>query len=146
MQTDWSPHLQEATQALIEHLLASEQFLNYQHARARLNEDPEAHALLERLSHAQASLRQKQGSGALDQAEIDRLRLLQQRAQRNSAIINYADSQQDAIKLLREINQEISELLGVNFAAAANHAVCSGRREPCQSTNINASIVRQSLK
>ncbi len=124
MESDASLHLQEATQALIEQLLASEQLVDYQQARARLNEDREAQALLERLSQAQASLRQKQGSGTLDQAELDRLRLLQQRAQRNSVIVEYANSQQEAINLLREINKEISELLGINFASAANHAVC----------------------
>ena len=124
MQTDLSPLLQGATQALIEHLLASEQFLNYQQARARLNEDLEAHALLERLSHAQASLRQAQSIGGVTQARLDMLRQLQSLAQDNAVITTYVQSQQEAISFLREINTQISELLGINFASAANHAVC----------------------
>ncbi len=124
METMLSPELQEATLALIENLLASEPFLNYQQARTRFNQDAEARSLLDRLSHVQANIRQKQAGGTVGQAEIDSLRLLQQRVQRNSVITDYANSQQAAINFLREINNEISELLGINFASAANHAVC----------------------
>lgn len=124
MQTVLSPQLQEATQSLIDNLVASEPFLNYQQARTRLNQDSEAHALLERLSHSQAKLRKKQADGGVNQAEIDSLRLLQQRVQRNLVILDYAQSQQDAVTFLREINNEISQLLGVNFATLANHATC----------------------
>ncbi len=124
METNLSPDLQEATQALIENLLASEPFLKYQQARTRLHQDYEAQSLLDRLTRAQASLRQKQSTGEVGQAEADSLRLLQQRVQRNSVIIDYARAQQEAIAFLRELNNEISELLGINFAAAANHAVC----------------------
>lgn len=124
MQTVISAQLQEATQTLIDSLLASEPFQNFQQASTRLKQDSEAHALLERLSHSQARLRQKQADGSLNQGEIDSLRTLQQRVQRNPIIMDYAKSQQEAINFLREINQEISELLGVNFASAANHATC----------------------
>lgn len=124
MESILSPQLQEATQTLIENLLASEPFLNYHQARTRLNQDSESRSLLDRLSHAQARVRQKQASGGGGQAEIDSLRLLQARVQRNSVIMDYTKSQQEAINFLREINNELSELLGINFASAANHAVC----------------------
>lgn len=124
METIISADLQEATQALIEKLLASEPFLAYREARSRFNEDPGAPGLLERLSHAQAALRQKQGSGGATQTEIDGLRGLQAQVQRNSSIMAYAQAQQDAVKFLREVNGEISQLLGVDFAELANHHVC----------------------
>jgi cell fate (sporulation/competence/biofilm development) regulator YlbF (YheA/YmcA/DUF963 family) len=124
MQTVLSPQLQEATQSLIDNLLASEAFVHYQQAHARFNADSEARALLEQLTQSQARLRQKQGKGDVNQAEIDSLRLLQQRVQRNSIIMAYAQSQQEAVNFLREINNEISELLGLNFATFANHAIC----------------------
>jgi len=69
-------------------------------------------------------VRQKQGQGGTNEAEIDSLRLLQQRVQRNPVIMTYAQSQQDAINFLREINTEISQLLGGNFATFANHSTC----------------------
>ncbi len=124
MQTALSPQLQEATQSLIDNLLASEAFVRYQTARARFKADHEACDLMDQLAKLQARLRQKQTQGELNQAEIDSLRLLQQRVQRNSVIMAYAQSQEEAVNFLREINGEISQLLGINFASFANHSTC----------------------
>ena len=124
MQTTQSPQLQEATQVLIDNLLASEAFVRYRNARARFNADHEARELMDQLTQAQARLRQMQTQGKINQAEIDSLRLLQQRAQRNSVIMDYAQSQEEAVNFLREIDAEISQLLGINFASFANHATC----------------------
>ncbi|RPI90026.1 MAG: YlbF family regulator [Chloroflexi bacterium] len=123
MQTALSPQLQETTQSLIDNLLASEALVRYQQARTHFNADNEAHDLMDQLAKSQARLRQKQASG-VGQAEIDSLRLLQQRAQQNRVIMAYAQSQEEAVKFLREINAEISQLLGINFASFANHATC----------------------
>ncbi len=124
MQAVLTSQLREATHSLIENLLASEAFVRYQQARARLNADGEAHALLEQLTQLQVRLRQKQTQGNVNQAEVDSLRLLQQRVQRNRAIMEYAQSQQAAVNFLREIDAEISGLLGINFASFANRATC----------------------
>jgi len=124
MQTVLSPQLQEATQSLIDNLLASELFMHYQEARKLINEDSEARPLMERLSNSQATVRQLQTSGSVGQAEVDSLRLIQQRVLRNPVILDYAQSQQEAVDFLREINAEISQLLGIDFASFAKHATC----------------------
>lgn len=124
MQAVLSPQLHEATRVLIENLLASEAFIRYQQAQSRLNEDHNASDLLRQLSQAQASLRQKQSQGKVAQTDIDELRELQAKVQRNRVIMDYAQSQQEAVNFLREINAEISGLLGINFATFANHATC----------------------
>ena len=124
MQTILSPQMQEATHSLIDNLLASEAFIHYQQAHARFNADNEARALREQLTQSQARVRQKQAKGEVNQADLDSMRMFQQRVQRNSTIMEYAQAQQEAVNFLREINNEISELLGINFAALANHAVC----------------------
>lgn len=124
MQIDLSPQLQEATKLLVEHLLASEAFTQYQNARIDMDSDQEAHALMDQLGKLQARVRQMQAKGEVNQAEIDSLRLLQQRVLRNRAILDYLESQQGAVNLLRDVNREISELLGINFASFANHATC----------------------
>lgn len=124
MQTKIPLQLQEATQLLIDHLLASEAFTQYQTARHNMDADKEAHELMDQLSKAQARVRQMQGKGEVNQAEVDSLRLLQQRVLRNPVIMDYAGSQQDAINLLREVNGEISQLLGIDFASFANHSTC----------------------
>lgn len=124
MQAEISPMMQEAAEALIGNLLASEVLIRYQQARGRLNTDDQARRLLQQLSSAQAELRQKQANGGVTQVEIDALRALQRQVQQNQAIMNYAQTQQEAINFLREINEEISQLVGINFASFANHATC----------------------
>lgn len=124
MSTTLSPELQEATQSLIDNLLASEAFVRYQNARVRFNADQDAHDLMDQLAKAQARLRQKPGESKVNQAEVDSLRLLQQRAQQNPVILAYAQSQEEAVRFLRKINGEISQLLGINFASFASHSTC----------------------
>lgn len=124
METVLTPLMQEATDALIGNLLASEVFIRFHQAQTRLTGDHQACALLEQLSQAQTSLRDKQANGGVTQADIDALRAIQEQVQRNNVILNYAQTQQNAINFLREINDEISQLLGINFASFANHATC----------------------
>jgi cell fate (sporulation/competence/biofilm development) regulator YlbF (YheA/YmcA/DUF963 family) len=119
-----SPALQEATQSFLENLLASEAFMHYQEARKLMSEDAEARTLMERLSNAQATVRQQQVSGNVGQAEVNSLRLIQRTALSNPVILDYAQAQQEAVEFLREINGEISQLLGIDFASFANHATC----------------------
>src|SRR5512143_244642 len=124
MQTALTSRMQEATQSLIDNLLASQAFVRYQQAHTRLSADSDARALLNQLAQSQAHLRQQQTSGGVTQAEIDSLRELQQKVQHNQVIMAYAQSQQEAVNFLREINNEIGGLLGINFASLANHATC----------------------
>jgi len=124
METKVTPLNQEVADALISNLLASEAFIRYEHAHSRLTGDTQARALLEQLSQTQTSLREKQANGGVTQADVEALRALQEQVQRNNVIMDYAHTQQDAVNFLREINDEISQLLGINFASYANHATC----------------------
>lgn len=119
-----SPELQQATENLIENLLASEAFMSYHQSRGAMNSDAQARSLLERLSTLQAELRRKQNSNTVTQSDVDELRALQKQVQANSVIMAYAQSQQEAVNFLREINAEISQLLGVDFAALAKQTTC----------------------
>ena len=124
MQTVLTPSMQEATEALIGNLVASQAFIRYQQAHTRLNDDLQAHTLLDQLPHAQAELRKKQADNNVTQGEIEFLRTLQAQVQHNKTIMTYAQAQQEAVNFLREINTEISQLLGIDFASFANHATC----------------------
>ena len=124
MTTVIDPRLQDAAHSLIENLLASEAFVAYQTARTSFNQDPQARSLLEQLSESQAALRKKQARGGATQAELDALRELQAQVRRNENFMAYAQTQQEAVNFLREINTDISQLLGMNFASLANHATC----------------------
>ncbi|OGO64560.1 MAG: hypothetical protein A2029_16060 [Chloroflexi bacterium RBG_19FT_COMBO_47_9] len=124
METILSPTMQEATNVFISNLLASEAFIRYHQSQTLLDHDSKAQALLNQLSQAQTDLRKKQAESSLSKDEIDSLRALQTQARENDVIQGYADAQQDVIKFLREINEEINQLLGIDFASFTKHSGC----------------------
>jgi len=117
MSTTFPKPLLEATNALAENLLASEPFIKFDRARTELNSDSEAKTLLDQLSAAQSRLSQLQTQGGITQEEIEQYRELQAEVQSNAKFIEYQNAQQSATNYLREINQEISQQLGLNFSA-----------------------------
>lgn len=122
--TTLSAHVLAATEDLANHLLASEPFTAYQAAQGRLNADAGARALLQQLSQSQAELRQKQARRTITQSDVDQLKALQSAVQADPTLADYAGTRHAAIGFLREIDQEISELLGVDFAALAKRSGC----------------------
>jgi cell fate (sporulation/competence/biofilm development) regulator YlbF (YheA/YmcA/DUF963 family) len=116
--------LEQATEQLGRALRASTPMKAYFDANANLKTDTEAMGLLDKLAQAQAVLRVKQNDGGLTQADIDDLRALQFRAQAQPTIVVYLQAQQDLRALLPQINYEISQLLGVDFASLARKSGC----------------------
>jgi len=121
---NFPPELYQATDSLIQNLLASEVFLAYHQSLAKMKSNTQACALLDRLSILQNELSGKQGNNSMVQSDVDELREVQAQVQVNATIMDYAQSQQDAAGFLREINQEISQLLGMDFAALAKQSTC----------------------
>ena len=117
-------NLLQATTTLAENLLQSEPFLRYNKSYKKLEEDTQASLLLQNLSQTQAELRRKQSQSKISEEEVNALRELQQQAQSNKVIVEYAEAQQAAIESLREINQEISNLIGVDFGSLARRSGC----------------------
>ena len=70
MQTEIPSVLQTAAQTLCDSLRASEPFLRYEKARSLLKAEPKARGLLDRLSEAQAGVRQRQANGGVTQSDI----------------------------------------------------------------------------
>jgi cell fate (sporulation/competence/biofilm development) regulator YlbF (YheA/YmcA/DUF963 family) len=118
------PDVLAAIEALAENLLHSEPLVLYHQARTQLEADRQTRDLLERFAAAQADLRVRQTRGQVTQAAVEELRALQIQVQANRVIMDYAATQQMAIAYLPEVNQEISELLGVDFASLAGPASC----------------------
>ncbi len=116
--------MKEALEALRGNLQASEVFVRYQNASACLNKDRPSRLLLETLSKTQADIRQKQAQGSVTQKEIDNLHRIQEQVQNNGVIMEYANTQQEAVKFLREVNTEISQLLGIDFASFTRRSGC----------------------
>jgi cell fate (sporulation/competence/biofilm development) regulator YlbF (YheA/YmcA/DUF963 family) len=116
--------LQQATEQLGRALRTSVPVRAYLDASTDLKTDVEAAGLLDELALRQAALRVKQNDGGLSQADIDGLRALQFRVQTQPTIAAYLQAQQDLRALLPQINYEISQLLGVDFAALARKSGC----------------------
>lgn len=125
--TTLTPSLIEAVEALAGNLLASAPFAAFDQAYARFEADPQASGLMRSLTQAQANLRVRQGNGGLSQTDISQFRTLQAEAQANRVITDYIEAQNNVVASLRETNQEISQWLGVDFAALARRpSSCCG--------------------
>ena len=116
--------LLEATHTLAAALAQAEPIAAYREARARLDADPIARGLLERVAAAQADLRVRQTRAALTHVHVDQLRALQRQAQLNHVIMDYIAAQQSAMAYLPDVSMEISRLLGVDFGALIGRSSC----------------------
>ena len=116
--------LQQATGQLGRALRTSAPVRAYLDASTDLETDAEAAGLLDELARRQDALRAKQNDGGLSQADIDGLRALQFRVQAQLTIAAHLQAQRDLRALLPQINYEISQLLGVDFAALARKSGC----------------------
>jgi cell fate (sporulation/competence/biofilm development) regulator YlbF (YheA/YmcA/DUF963 family) len=119
-----SPDLLAATEVLAENLARSEPIWAYHQAQASLNQDSEANGLLERYNRGVAEWRVRQSQGQATPAEGEMLRELQQAVRFNATIGQAARAQQAARAYLREINAEVSQLLGLDFGALAQRGGC----------------------
>lgn len=122
--TTLPPPLIEAIEMLAAALLNTEPLAAYRQASANLEADPDSTTLLSQFSAAQAEVRKCQGNGTITQFHLDRLRSLQRQVQANSTIMSYADAQQAALAYLPEVNLEISQLIGLDFASLAGPSGC----------------------
>ena len=107
----------EATYSLAVNLAQSEAFLRFKAAEAKLNADQEAQLLLTEFSELQRKIRTQRQSDAISEIDIKRLRALQNAIGTNDTIQDYELMKELAVAFLREVNQEISQLLGIDFAS-----------------------------
>ena len=119
------PHVPNAAaHRLAEALLHAEPIVAFCQAKADFEAAPVARRLLDQVAAAQAELRFHQKSGSVTQLELDQLRVLQRQASANPVIVRYLETQQMANDCLLAINQEISQLIGLDFGAMARPTCC----------------------
>ncbi len=116
--------LQQATRRLGQALQASAPVRAHHDANAALEADANATSLLDAIVERQAELRVKQNDGGLTQTDIDGLREFQSRVQAQPSIVAYIQTSQDVRTLLSQVNQEITQVLGVDFARLARKSGC----------------------
>jgi len=118
------PTILAAAEQLAKAIEAAEPVATYRRAKAHLDDDAHAHELLERLSAAQADLRRRQNDGGVTPAALEQVRALQREVQSTAIIMEFAMAQQEAVAYLPQVNLEISEMLGVDFASLAGPGSC----------------------
>ena len=116
-QPDISPNVLEATQVLAQDLLQSEAFLRYKKAKHELEGDKEAQKLLTDLPAAREQIRGQQFSGTFSESDLVKLQELQEKVASNEVIQSYELTKREATALLREVNEEISNLIGIDFSS-----------------------------
>ena len=116
--------VKQAAQALGDALKDTPTLRAYAQASARLEADADASGLLDELGRVQADLRIRQSNGGISQTDIAHLRRLQSDVQSNPTIAAYVEAQQMATFYLPEVNQAISEMLGVDFASLGRVNTC----------------------
>lgn len=119
-----SSDIAQATEALGQNLANSAPFLQYRAAEQALVADDQAYGLLRAFIRFQGELRQRQIRGTFTAADLEHLGRLQADVQANGVITAFYQAQQEVTAYVQEINTEISNLLGVDFAGLARVAGC----------------------
>jgi cell fate (sporulation/competence/biofilm development) regulator YlbF (YheA/YmcA/DUF963 family) len=119
-----SSEMLELTSALAENLAQSEPFIRFKAAESKLNTDKEALQMLSELSELQQKIRTQQYAGGIIESDLKRLRELQNAIGVNDTIQDHLLTQELAVRFLREVNQEISNLLGIDFASLTRRSGC----------------------
>jgi cell fate (sporulation/competence/biofilm development) regulator YlbF (YheA/YmcA/DUF963 family) len=118
----FTPELRVASFDLAETLALSEAILGYTEANQILMKDQQAIQLLREANELQKKIHSGGSSGQDLDDDIARLRELQGLVSANTAIQEQAIARETAVAFLREVNLEISKLLGVDFAALARRS------------------------
>lgn len=109
--------LDEALHNLIEQLTHSEAFVRLRSAEQNLMNDQEALTLLNRLAEAQQKVKTQQQSGKPSEEDVNHLQQLQLEVSEHPLIQDYEYSREAYIALVRQVNQHISQQIGLDFAS-----------------------------
>ncbi len=113
----FTKELLEATFNLAESLAQTEAIVDFISANQALNNDQNTLELINAAAELQRKIYNGQSSGEDFDADLNRLRDYQNQISTNTIIQEQSIARETAVAFLREINQEISQLLGTNFAS-----------------------------
>lgn len=118
------PKMTEAALNLGKTLTSAKEYVSYQRAKQVLNEDVSARNLMSDLAKAEVGVRRAAGNGTITPEDLQTLSDLQTQVQTNPVITDFTTSKQELTTFLQGINNEINQLLGINFALIAKHSSC----------------------
>ncbi len=118
------PELKQAVQTLSEAVKQAPPLRAYTEALAKMEADRSATDLLDELQRVQADLRVRQSNGGITQADTVRLRQLQAGVQAHPTIAAFLAADQAAKAYLPQVNNLISDLIGIDFASLGRIKGC----------------------
>ena len=102
-------------------LASSREFQEFHSAQEKLKQDKEAGSLLEQFQKKQREVREARMSGrGVSGNAFSEIERLQRKLQSNSIIMDWAQSQQDAIGLIQDTNQIITNAAGFGFGQSSS--------------------------
>ena len=90
---------------------------NYKDAQNKLNSDAVAMELIRKLSAARKDLSEKQYAGTITPDSLNNYYSIQNEVEKNPTIIEYSQTQQEAVQFLKNVNFKISQLIGTDFSS-----------------------------
>lgn len=121
----FTDELFDATISLAESLEQSEPITRFRQATQLLQDDLDAQQLVSEAAKLKQIIYAKDASREEMQKNFPRLREINNQIARNPMIQEKSQAQEMAIEFLREINQEISQLLGFDFGSMTKRAGAS---------------------
>ncbi len=112
--------IQEFAQALAD----TPQFHAFEEAAVAFNQDRAARQAVRVFQEKQRSLQMMQQLGAITQPELDELKQLQQAMLGYPSVSAYVEAQEDLVQVCQAAAQEISGVLGLDFAGSCSSGCC----------------------
>jgi cell fate (sporulation/competence/biofilm development) regulator YlbF (YheA/YmcA/DUF963 family) len=119
-----SPQLRRAAEELAAAVLGSTPFAALAAARARLDEDEHARALVDAAAQVEWDVRRLQAEGTLTREDIDRLRSVRTLASADPTVVEFETARRGAAAYLPQVNRMITEALGVDVAVLSRAGGC----------------------
>lgn len=116
--------LDESVELLSDALVNSEPMKDYLQANDIFKADHEVMAWMQEYSSLQQTIRTQQQTNQPTKGNLERSRELMALIENNKTFQNYSSAQESAILFLREINQEISQMIGFDFASLTQRGGC----------------------
>jgi len=118
------PALADAADALARDIAATEPVARFLRAQECFERDSAARARLAGLTATQQRMQRRQAQGQVSADDMAELRAAREAVEADPVISDYWCARRDAVASLRGVNDEISRLLAVDFAALARRPGC----------------------
>ncbi|BER92312.1 YlbF family regulator [Thermatribacter velox] len=114
-----SEEIKSSLQDFAEKLIATSFFQTFQQSRSNLTNNQEALELLQRWNEKQRELSEIASERDLQEKDFMEVEAIREAIFKNVILMNYFKAQDELVTFLKEVNRELSNILGFDFALSA---------------------------